>query len=423
MVDQDLHPGEAPRWPKRAAIGLLSIALLWLVLVRGYADYLAGPDPQRAAKLNPTHPVAITQLASQALEAGEISQAMQLAERIAVSFPFEGRALRVLGAAAERQGDGEQAARLMNAAALAAPRDTATQYWLALRALSEEDLDQALLRMDRVLRFQPETLAELFPLLGTIAANPFGARKLVPFLSPDRYWAGLFLTRFTREATPVSAVLDLERLLAAAGTPMGPEQTGNLTSRLYQAGQWELLAARIQQRSGKSSQTIRDPNFSGVPAESLLGWGIGRFKGADVILGAQDDSGTAGVQVLFHDRRIDFKDLSQLLILPTGRHAITGQVRLHRLETPRGLQWTLRCVGGRGEPLGQSELFLGTTPWREFAFTLEVPETDCPAQRLTLEVAARIAAERQLEGSVWFSGMGVEALSDEGTSDERGQPE
>lgn len=399
---------ELPRWLKPVAIALLCAALLWLIAVRGYADYLSNPAPDRAARLNPNQPAAVSQLASEALESGDLETAELLATRIAALYPFEGRALRVLGAIEERRGEPGRAEQLMNAAAQASPRDTATQYWLALRALSDQDLDQALKRLDRVLRFQPETMRELFPLLGTVGANPFGARKLIPYLRKNPAWRSLYIKRFVRETQPLAAVLELERLLAGAGSPLISEQAGAITSRLLQDEDWQRLSERIEMRSGTSAQGLRDSRFAGDVSESLLAWSWLKVVGADIVFGALDEKAESALRLYFHDRRVPFKPIRQLLLLGPGHYRIDGRVRLDDLETPRGMSWFVTCTGSdHAQLLGESEFFRGSSPWRDFSVSFEVPRLDCPAQWFSLELAARIPAEQQVDGSIWFTDVRV----------------
>ncbi len=408
MASGPVDHKELPHWLKPVGIALLCAALVWLIAVRGYADYLSNPAPDRAARLNSSQPDAVSQLASEALDSGDLETAELLATRIAALYPFEGRALRVLGAIEERRGDQVRAEQLMYAAAQASPRDTATQYWLALRALSDQDLDQALKRLDRVLRFQPETMRELFPLLGTVGANPFGARKLLPYLSKNPAWRSQYITRFVREAQPLAAVLELERLLAGDGSPLTSEESGGITSRLLRGEDWQRLSERIAQRSGTSAQHLRDSRFAGDVSESLLAWSWRKVVGADIVFGALDDAGGSALRVYFHDRRVPFKHIRQLLLMGPGQYRIDGRVRLDDLETPRGMSWKLSCAGsGHALPLGESELFRGNSPWRNFTVSFEVPSQGCPAQWFSLELAARIPAEQQVDGSIWFTDVRV----------------
>ena len=409
---QELRLSRLTKPVKWFAVGALTAAVLWLVLIRGYADYLAAIDPERAILLNPHQPVAAAAIASRALDQNDLEQASTRARTAAARSIFQGSALRVLGAVAERQGDGVRAERLMNAAAIASPRDTATQYWLALRALSNQDLDQALKRMDRVLRFQPETIRELFPLLGTIASNRFGARKLVPYLVSEPLWRSSFTPRFLREVNPIGAGLEFERLLAAANSPVNDLESNILTERLLSASDWGALGQRIARRSGVRPDQIRDAQFNGLGAEARFGWQIPKLRGMDIVLGAKDVQGKSSLGLYFHNRRVRLNEFRQLLILSPGNYLLQGRVRLEALETARGLAWNVVCIGAeRPYSLTQTELFRGTSPWRSFSLQVEVPSIDCPAQWILLRLDARIEAEQQIKGAAWFSDLAIEPIS------------
>lgn len=66
----------------------------------------------------------------------------------------------------------------------------------------------------------------------------------------------------------------------------------------------------------------------------------------------------------------------------------------------------LSCMGG-AQPIGQSELLLGSTDWRPISAHFEVPAEKCGGQLLTLILEARIAAEQQVAGEAWFDDLQI----------------
>lgn len=394
-------------------IVVLSALSLWLVLVRGYADYLARIAPERAVSLNPQQIDALGRLAEAALIEGDLIQAESLARRAVAAGFFEGRSIRVLGAIAERAGDAERAHQLMQAAATARPRDTATQYWLALHALANQDIESAMQRLDRVMRFEPASVNQIFPLLGTFAANPVGVRAMLPYLSRAPYWRSPFFTQLIRQSRDLAIVIRLGKLLAATANPMTEGETQALLDALTGRRDWALLRSLTAPAS--DGNLLQDGGFDG-PGEALLpAWRVQAVKGADIRIGA-DSATNPALQVYFYDRRVAFRHVRQLLLLEPGSYRLSGRVRLNGLEGPKGLVWSIRCESPTGGALATTDRFLGSTNWREWGLDFVVPDQDCGGQWLVLEIPARIAAEQRLKGDVAFDDLRIEQSRNESST-------
>jgi tetratricopeptide (TPR) repeat protein len=396
------------------AIALVALCALWLVLVRGYADYLARIAPERAVELNPKQIEALSRLAERALQEGDLIAAEAFARRAVAAGFFEGRAIRVLGAIAETKGDVEAAQRLMQAAARARPRDTATQYWLALHALRNQDVDAAMERLDRVLRFEPALLNQVFPLLGTFASNPVGARAMLPYLSRSPYWRAPFFNQLLRQSTDPAVVIRLGKLLAGVGSPMTETETQALVDSLTAQRNWALL--RSLGPPSTDGSLLRDGRFEGLSEGLLPAWRLQTVKGADIRIGPDLAGASPQLQVYFYDRRVPFRHVRQLLLLDPGSYLLSGRVRLNGLEGPQGLAWTIRCGTEHGSVLATTEKFHGTTDWREWQLAFDVPAQECGGQWLILEVPARIAAEQRLKGDAAFADLRIEPGVNESAS-------
>lgn len=397
-------------------IGLLVVAalLLWL-LARGYADHLARPAPELALALNRNQPEALVALAERALLAGAIDDAEASAARALAAHPFEGRALRVLGAVAERRGDRDRAFALMRLAVATTPRETAAQFWLGINALVDKDLDGALLRFDRLLRVEPETQKKVFPILWVIAYNPVGAGPLGAYLAADPPWRAEFLAGVIRGADSISALTRLLRSIEGAGGKLTESELDRLAARLLALRDWGRLRRLLATMAPDApTDQLKDGGFDGVGRGPLLGWAIGpKLPGADVLIAAADAGGNRALHLAFHDRRVPFRNVSQVLLLPPGRYQVSGRARLQDLATATGLGWNLGCIGSSAL-LGKSERMLGSRDWREFRFTFEVPDADCGGQLLQLVLDARIAAEQHVAGKAWFDDLRVDAIPQPG---------
>lgn len=392
----------------RSLVAVVALCALWLVLIRGYADYLARPLPARALALDGNQPEALVRSAEGALREGKADQAEAYARQALRRHPLEGRALRILGATAELRGDRVAARALMAAAAAATPRDSATQFWLAINALADRDLDTALVKLDRLVRFEPELQSDVFPILATIATNPVGAPAIAPFLTANAPWRTRFIEGLIGQAPAVEDLMRLVRAIEQAGGRLSEAEVDRLAQRLWAGGDWRRLRTLLAREAGAEATPalVRDGGFDGTGRGPFLGWAVRRVPGADTWIGAEPGSGRSVLHVSFHDRRVAYAHVQQALMLDPGRYRLTAQARLANLRTARGLRWVLSCTG-RGQPIGQSELLLGSTDWRPVSAHFEVPAENCGGQLLTLMLEARIAAEQQVAGDAWFDDLQI----------------
>jgi hypothetical protein len=344
--------------------------------------------------------VAAISLAVAALREQRLDDARSLAQAALRRHPFAGEALRVLGAVAELRGDRQLALRMMTAAAKASPRDTATQFWLAINALSDHDLPLALNRLDHLLRTEPELLRDAFPVLATIGINPMGAQALAPILAAKPGWRAEFVSNLLRQAPLVADLAHLVHALQKAGGQLTDAEFDIYAQRLFAAGEWERLKTLLAgAQTQPNSALIRDGGFDGTGRGPLLGWEVAHMAGVDaVIAGSQ-------LQLVFYGKRVPFRNVQQLLLLPPGSYRLGGRVRLEAIETTHGLAWTLTCPSAAA-PFASTEHWLGNQTWRDFWLDFDVPP-DCPAQTLRLELRARIHAEQQISGRASFDALTI----------------
>lgn len=395
---------------RRIALALLALALGWLVLVRGYADYLARIEPERSLAWVPGQSEALVREAEGALRGAQMERAADLAQRALLGHPLEGRALRILGAVAERSGDRARARALMQAAATLTPRDSATQFWLAINALADRDLDTALRKLDRLVRFEPELQRDVFPILATVASNPVGARAIAPYLARGVPWRREFLQGLMGQASSLDDLLRLLRAVEAAGGRIEPEEHERLSDRLWAMREWARLSTWLRRADPQQAPVlVHDPGFAGTGRGPWAGWSVGRVAGVDAILGAEVD-GRVALRLVFHDRRIPFRHVGQNLLLAPGRYVLRAHARLRRLETALGLRWVVSCAESNAE-IGATERLRGDSGWRELEVGFEVPASGCGGQRLQLVLDARIAAEQQVSGEAWFDRLEIESAA------------
>lgn len=394
---------------RRFVLPLLALALGWLVLIRGYADYLARPEPERALALSAGQPEALMTLADAALRGADLDLAQTYASRALESQPLEGRALRILGAVAERRGEHPRALALMRAAAERTPRDSAAQFWLAINALADRDLGAALLKLDRLVRFEPELQRDVFPIFATIASNPVGASSIAPYLAADAPWRDELMQGLVAQAGEIGVLTRLLRAIEAAGGRIRVEENALVVQRLWTQRDFSRLRPWLQRMDPDTPPALLyDTGFDGRGTGPWRGWSIEKAVGVDAVPGADLGGGARGLRLVFHDRRVPYRHISQRLLLPPGHYRMSARLRLFKLDTAQGLRWLLSCVDN-GETIASTEALRGDRDWSVVSTAFDVAAAGCGGQELRLQLGWRIAAEQQIRGEAWFDELRIEA--------------
>jgi hypothetical protein len=143
-------------------------------------------------------------------------------------------------------------------------------------------------------------------------------------------------------------------------------------------------------------------------------WLLSPETGADIRIAQVEGGRQLALKVEFSGARVQFANVQQMMLLPPGRYRLSGRVKAEDLRSPRGLWWHVFCATETRIGLGHTDLVSGNLPWTEFGVDFEVPADGCEAQWLQLELPARIASERKIEGQVWYQFLRIKPIPEEG---------
>ena len=109
----------------------------------------------------------------------------------------------------------------------------------------------------------------------------------------------------------------------------------------------------------------------------------------------------------FQFGRVEYHSVTELVKLTPGTYEFKGKYK-GKLDSTRGLKWRVVCAGGAAHPVGESAMITGLVrDWSSVAFTFTVPETDCRAQYVRLDLDARMASEQMISGSMLFADLHI----------------
>jgi tetratricopeptide (TPR) repeat protein len=405
----------------RRILGGLALAALlgfaaWKSLTLGLADHLSRSQPDAALAWRAAHPEAQLRRLDKQARGADIPAGQEAGARAAIrAAPLDGRGYRLLAQQAELGGDLASARSLYSLAAARGPRDLPTLRWLANDALARRDYAQALAHIDLMLRLQPELAQFLYHALVGLSVDPTAQADVAELLLQAPPWRSDFMPMLVGGSPDSAALFALMQRLRRAPGGLSESELSIWLDRLALSGQWgSAYLIWVQSLSPEASQRIGNVyngSFEREPSHSGFDWRFVRMPGAQLsraqVTGAKDH---LALRVAFEDRRVPFKNVSQLLALAPGAYRLAGRVRLDDLRSERGLVWTLSCAE-KNQPIAETDPMSGRREWTQFSLDFEVPVTDCGGQWLTLRIPARIPAEQLIGGVAWFDDMQIRAVS------------
>jgi hypothetical protein len=454
---------------RTAVVAGCGLVLAWLVVSHSLAAYLAGAAPQAALRLNPREPNALAGLADLALNEPEndarkraraggqllpranngggaplvaddgavasatakldFSEFNSVAAKKAVDLvavrrwaeaslmhePLDARALRILGQAAAVAGNDAAAAKFMQAAAGLSLHESIAVYWLLVRSAETKDYKASLDYADTILRTLPGFDPYVLPILVRIADDKNAASVLKAALAADPPWRSNFLQSLPRGVSDEQIPLDLLLALRQTAKPPTQQDVNSyldflVQQRMYQLAYYTWLQF-LPASDLRNAGLLYNGDFSGTPSGSPFDWHI--VQGPGVTIDIEERPGTRGGHALvldFEYGRVEYHSVRELVMLPLGHYRFASQYK-GELSGPRGLKWRISCAEG-GEPLAESAMIRGSGGvWSQSGFEFAVPEQNCRAQYLSLDLDARMPSEEFMTGSIWFDDVQISRLS------------
>jgi hypothetical protein len=406
---------ELDRWAIRFGIVAIGLWLAWAIIANTASDSLVEMDPQGALEWR-QNANAVIRIADNMLQrdgaASSQGELRDLAERALRATPLEARALRLLGSAAEIGGDITGAERFMDLAAARSHRDPIVQTWLFYRLSREGRFAEALGYADALLRTRPNRRDLIGPTLIAYAADAGAVPSLTVRLAANPPWREWYLAEIGREVRDPGIAYALFDALKGSGAPPTSAELRPDLDALIAAGLFEQayltwihhLPADRPRLAFVYNGDFERP-VTGLPFD----WSIGTIAGAStrLISPGFGDNGSA-VEVAFSGRRVPYRQLRKLMMLPPGRFRLALEARAEGLQNERGMVWRVECAEAGGQHLASTPPIAGSFPWRLISTEFEVPNESCRAQWLTLVVDARAALEEQISGKVAFDNIDVQ---------------
>ncbi|HRD67264.1 MAG TPA: hypothetical protein PKY50_14050 [Candidatus Competibacter sp.] len=402
------------RWSKGIAILVLGGLLGWRILVTGLSDYYA-QQREAEAIVGALHwreqqPEALYQRGLDQFDR-DPADSERLLRLAAWTNPTDARIYLVLAYLWAAQGRQQAAVELAKFADVLGPVRSPVLIGSADFWETQGRLDRMLARWSMLLRTRPGFARQLYPLLLGFAEDRNRQELLKPLLDdPPDWWDGFFVYA-AREAEWTDTVIRLYQQRQRRDEPPAERELSAYLDRLWRDARWQdayqAWRDSLSERQLKELGDLYNGRFN-LPLTGIgFDWRTPAVQGAMVETApTYGMRGEKALHVVFDGQRVRFQHVLQYLVLKPGPYRLQGRVRPDGLRTERGLQWRIRCAAD-GPLLAESERFLGSDSWRTFGVDFVVPEIDCSAQVLRLELEGRAALDFEVQGGIWFDDLNV----------------
>jgi hypothetical protein len=424
-----------PRLSRAISFAALGAFLAYGVTAKTLSAYLANAAPERAFVVHPHQPTAILSLADQKLSELDIAKGADansqslasdpatnqeiraMAESALAADPINARALRILGQLADRSHDATRALQFMQMSARFSMNESFAVAWLVDKSFEKKDYTAALHYADVLLRTRPQLINFVIPTLAQIAENNEATGELKKLLAENPTWRGGFFA--TLPASVSDARTPLELLAAVKESPNPPTADdlrgylNFLIGHKFYALAYHAWLQFLPAEQLNSLGPLFNGSFETPPSGSPFDWIV--TPGANVSVDFAPAPGQEGGRALvisFEQGRVDFRGITQLIMLAPGKYQFLGKYT-GELTGQRGLKWRVACADAPTGPIGESGMVAGRSPtWKTLEFAFAVPNANCVAQYLRLDLDARMSSEQFASGTLWFDELRISRLAD-----------
>jgi hypothetical protein len=448
-------------------LAVAAVILIWLVVSRSFAAYLADVAPRAALWLSPQQPEALENLADAALNgpvtaneqagdpadqsaaeqknspdsdaktairgeqySGDLKHAFEAvnqnrnvdlatvrkwAESALMQEPLNAHALRILGQVADAGNDAADASKLMQAAAHLSRHESVAVFWLMQKSREAKDFNATIYYADVLLRTQPNLSKYVLPMLAQLADDKQSLGALKAALARDPPWRPQFFAALPNAVTDPRTPLDLLLALRTSSTqPTSVDLNYYLRTliaqKFYDLAYYTWLQFLTPEQL-RDARLLFNGNFDAAPSGLPFDWDLSSGSGVTVdIVPRPDKSGAHALLVEFLYGRVDYRSVTELVKLPPGNYQFAGKYK-GQLAGPRGLKWRVVCAEA-AHSVGESPMITGLTRnWRDVTFGFTIPPTDCRAQYVRLDLDSRMPSEQLVSGSLLFTELEISRVA------------
>jgi hypothetical protein len=234
-------------------------------------------------------------------------------------------------------------------------------------------------------------------------------------LAENPPWRKQFISLLPQFVTDPHTPLDLLLALRASPVPPAPDEIEPflkiLIGRKFYSLAYYTWLQFLPPEELRRAGLLFNGDFEATPTDLPFDWKITPGAGVTIdIVPRGDSSGKHALLVEFQYGRVDYHSVAELVMLPPGTYQFKGEYK-GELVGPRGMKWRIVCAEGAITDGGESTMITGLVKdWKNLGFTFTVPDKDCAAQYVRLDLDARTISEQLISGSILFDDLQISRL-------------
>jgi len=268
---------------------------------------------------------------------------------------------------------------------------------------------------DRLITAAPEIIRKSTPHLSFLMHNDDSRPVLIKRLTENPVWRSWFFSAVIPKSINYS--VDYTRKfydeLNNSPTPASIKEKGYFINALIASGKYDLAYKTwldfFSPKNLTDIKLINNGSFESFPSGLPFDWSISSAANVRAqILPVPGESAKNALRIEINRARVNFPKIYEYLNLPAGRYNIVGSYK-GELMGKRGLSWIVSCLPGK--KYSQSDQIIGRyREWRTFKFEIDIPESNCDAQIISLVHGAISPSEQLLYGTIWFDDLMATSL-------------
>ncbi len=409
-------------FPGRAFVGtVFALFIATYFLFALFVNLNMGPAEGVESKIGAT-PEGEVEAAMASLSREEIISIRRSEREKLLARPLDITTLKRLSYLNERAGETGLAENYAIIAGRRSMRDSAAQLFLIQKALGSKSYDEALYRLDGLVRAHSRRGTESFKrfddflrLIADLVKVPEARKAIASQLAKTPPWRKAFLKQLvSNSSSPVSTIYALFVEMRETSHPPNTEETKAVYDRLIKEGNFELahymwLNFLTDEKLAKS-EMIFDGSFDLPPSNDYFGWNAvnsANVRAAPIRSDANPNDKILSLEISASPKKFD--GLFQYLRLSPGSYKLALDARITEIDTESDLTWQIYCVPGNG-PIGELEGFAEKSQWKRLEVDFRVPDQNCETQLLKFAHKQIAKPPFKLTGRLQFDNFKITAL-------------
>ena len=397
------------------------VAVGWRVYVLGYSNVLLGSFSEmkeveiykQSYALDHGNLGAIFKLAKNSHDNGEYGISNDyLFEALSVD-PSYGRATGLLLSNFVKLGLAEQAEKAAYFSSKQWPSHSYVHAHLLNYWLLQDNKQKIFEELNVLLIRNPALRKSIYPTLDLWAKDSKLRLLFTPYiLSPPSWWNSYF-ARVSYAKNNLSELNYFYSERRNSNVALSESEVHSMTRRLIKEKKWKK--ARLVWLDGlsddlkKYDQLLFDGGFESGLVNQPFSWQWSKSKIFKASVGSTYGvKGRKALHIKFkRNKSINFKHVSQKLILPSGKYTLGMRARIDGSIGEKGLKWRIRCIGNKASMVGETESFIARKSWYSLLVPIEIPKENCAVQELRLEATSKYVHHQVFSGALWFDDIKI----------------